>query len=303
VQIKGSNANHNTIKNCIVRYNNDAGVQITGGASYNTCTQVYSYRNCDVYTRAGNADGFAPKLGATTGNTFSYCYSWDNGDDGWDSFDKTDYTKDLSYTNCACWNNGNPDVFTGKYDYDNGDSLDENLFLVELIEAQDSSFATNYKNKKFSLPTAAFIKTDDGTITVSKWIGSEYDGNPNGFKFGSANTNKSSTRTVKNCVSFSHTKKGFDNNNSTAVGNFTNCVAFDNGYNFYFPTYTIKTWSNIKSFGGSSSDKLPSGYSASSVSSSNQSTIRSSAKSTKNSIISNCKKNVIPGAVSFNVFS
>ena len=76
IQIKGANANYNTVNNCIVRYNNDAGVQITGGASYNTMRFVYSYRNCDVYTLGGNADGFAPKLGAQTGNTFYGCYAW-----------------------------------------------------------------------------------------------------------------------------------------------------------------------------------------------------------------------------------
>ncbi len=49
-------------------------------------------------------------------------------------FDKTTsgYTKDLSYEECACWNNGNPDIFTGKYDYENGNALDTNLYLVEL---------------------------------------------------------------------------------------------------------------------------------------------------------------------------
>ena len=120
VQIKGDNANHNTLNNCIVRYNNDAGVQITGGASYNTMRFVYSYRNCDIYSLGGNADGFAPKLGAETGNTFYGCYAWDNSDDGWDSYDKSSsgYTKDLSYEECAVWNNGNPDVFTGKYDFE-----------------------------------------------------------------------------------------------------------------------------------------------------------------------------------------
>ena len=98
IQIKGKDAGNNTIENCIVRYNNDAGLQITGGAYNNTISFVYSYRNCDVYTLGGNADGFAPKLAAGTGNKFYGCYAWDNSDDGWDSYDKTDgLTLDLSY--------------------------------------------------------------------------------------------------------------------------------------------------------------------------------------------------------------
>jgi hypothetical protein len=305
IQIKGSNAKNNTVDNCIVRYNNDAGVQITDGASNNTMRFVYSYRNCDVYTRGGNSDGFAPKLGATTGNTFYGCRAWDNSDDGWDSFDKTDsgYTYDLSYEECACWNNGNPDVFTGKYDYDNGDSLDTNLFLVKLISKQDSSFATNYKNKKFSLPSAAFIKTDSGTIKVSDWTGSKYDGNDNGFKFGSVNSKSNLTRYVKNCVSFDNGCKGFDNNNSSCTGSFQNCVSFDNGYNYYLPPFTMSKWSNIKGFGGASKDKLPSGYSATTPSSSEQATIRSKTKATAAKIVASCNSNKIPDEILFDIFS
>ena len=304
IQIKGSSANYNTVYNCIVRYNNDAGVQITNGASYNAMKFVYSYRNCDIYTRGGNSDGFAPKLGATTGNTFYGCYAWDNSDDGWDSFDKTDsgYTKDLSYEECACWNNGNPDVFTGKYDFENGNSLDTNLYLVELITKQDSSFASNYKNGKFSLPSGNFIKTDAGTISLSSWIGSSYDGNPNGFKFGSVNSKSSLVRTVKNCVAFNHKMKGFDNNNSSCTGSFTNCVSFDNGYNYYLPPFTMKKWTNIYGFNGASKDKLPSGYSASTPSSSVQSSIRSTVKSTSNDIMNKCNKDIIPGEVYFNIY-
>ena len=85
IQIKGSSAGNNTIENCMVRYNNDAGVQITGGAYSYTMRFVYSYRNCDVYTLGGNADGFAPKLGAGKGNVFNGSYSWEYSDDSWDS--------------------------------------------------------------------------------------------------------------------------------------------------------------------------------------------------------------------------
>lgn len=303
IQIKGSNAKNNTVENCIVRYNNDAGVQLTGGASYNTIKFVYSYRNCDVYTRGGNADGYAPKLGAAKGNTFYGCYAWDNSDDGWDSYDKTDgYTYDLSYEQCACWNNGNPDVFTGKYDYDKGNSLDTNLFLVQLISKQDSNYVSNYKNKKFALPTDSFINTDAGKISLSKWTGSNYDGNPNGFKFGSVNSGSNLTRTVKNCLAFNHGSKGFDNNNSSCTGSFQNCVSFDNGYNYYLPVFTLTKWTGIYGFSGKSNDKLPSGFSASTPDSSKQSSIRSKVNSTVNQIVNSCNSNKIPGEVYFNIY-
>lgn len=304
VQIKGANAKYNTLNNCIVRYNNDAGVQITGGASYNSMRFVYSYRNCDIYSLGGNSDGFAPKLGASTGNTFYGCYAWDNSDDGWDSFDKTDsgYTKDLVYEECACWNNGNPDVFTGKYDFEKGNALDTDLYMIELICNQDSDFASHYNKGNFSLPTTSFINTSSGKINLSAWTGSDYDGNPNGFKFGSAYSDKNSVRTVKNCLAFDHGKKGFDNNNSAVKASFENCVSFDNGYNYYFPTFTATNSSNIVGFSGTSNDKLPSGISVSTPSSSAQNSIRDTVESTRKSIVSMCDNDIIPGEVYFNIY-
>lgn len=302
IQIKGSSAGNNTVQNCVVRYNNDAGLQITGGAYSNTIKYVCSYRNCDVYTLGGNADGFAPKLAAGKGNTFYACYAWDNSDDGWDSYDKTDgLTYDLSYEECACWNNGNPDVFTGKYDFDNGDALDTNLLLVKLISNKSSSFASNYAKGSFSLPSGNFIATEDGTLSISSWTGSNYGGNPNGFKFGSVNTTSSCTRTVKNCLAFDHDKKGFDNNNSSVTAYFTNCVSFDNTYNYYVSPFTFKTWKNVIAFNGS--NKLASGYSVTTPSSSTQSSIRSTVTKTKNNIIDTCNANKIPGAVFFDIYS
>ena len=107
---------------------------------------------------------------------------------------------------------------------------------------------------------------------------------------------------MKNCVCWDHDSKGFDNNNSSVTASFTNCMAFDNGYNYYISPFTMTSWSGVYGFNGSSSDKLPSGYSVTTPSSSKQSTIRSTCKSTAASIISNCASNVIPGAVSFDVF-
>ncbi|TDE73539.1 right-handed parallel beta-helix repeat-containing protein, partial [Streptococcus vicugnae] len=283
IQIKGKTAGNNRISNCIVRYNNDAGLQVTAGAYQNTIEAVYSYRNCDVYTRGGNADGFAPKLGAGSGNTFTYCYAWDNSDDGWDSFDKAgDVTPDITYTNCAVWNNGNPDVFTGKYDFDHKNALDENLHLVQLIKAQDASFTSNFANGKFALPSGNFIKTDAGTISLSAWTGNSFDGNPNGFKLGSVNSKSSVTRKLSYCLAFDEAKKGFDNNNSSVTGYFDHCVAFDNGYNYYIQPLSIKGWTAVQGFSGKSGDKLPAGRSVSTPSSSSQSSICNAVNNTRN---------------------
>lgn len=301
IQIKGSSAGNNTVSNCIVRYNNDAGLQVTAGAYSNNIEYVCSYRNCDVYTRGGNADGFAPKLGAGKGNTFTYCYAWDNSDDGWDSYDKSgEETPDITYKYCAVWNNGNPNVFTGKYDFDKGEKLDENLLLIQLIEAKDPSFASKYNGGNFALPGGNFIATDSGNISLSAWTGDKYDGNPNGFKLGSAQSTSRSTRTMSYCLAFNQSRKAFDNNNSALTASFDHCIAFDSGYNYYISPFKITGWTNVIGFGGKSADKLPSGYSVAKPS--NEGNIRNTVESTKNAIISSCKKNVIPGKVYFNIF-
>lgn len=294
IQIKGSSAGNNTIQNCIVRYNNDAGLQITNGAYDNTIRFVYSYRNCDVYTLGGNADGFAPKLAAGSGNTFYGCYAWENSDDGWDSYDKTDgLTDNLSYIECATWNNGNSSIFTGEYDFKNGRPLDTNLLLVQLILKEDPSFANRYASGNFSLPSGNFIKTSAGTISLASWAGDKYDGNPNGFKFGSINTTADCSRKVKNCLAFDHAKKGFDNNNSACTASFENCVAFDNGYNYYIEPFTLTSFYNIIGFSGKSKDKLPSGYQVITPDAQTQQNIRNKVASTVDTIVSNCENNQI----------
>ncbi|WP_257235564.1 pectate lyase [Streptococcus macedonicus] len=235
IQIKGTSAGNNKVSNCITRYNNDAGLQVTAGAYQNTIEYVCSYRNSDVYTRGGNADGFAPKLGAGSGSMFQYYNAWDNSDDGWDSFDKVgNVTPDVSYTYCAVWNNGNPNVFTGKYDFDNGKALDENLLLVQLIKVKDSSFASKYAKRQFSLPTGNFIQTDAGTISLSAWTGSSFDGNPNGFKLNSAYSKSSVTRNLSYCLAFDESKKVFDNNNSSVTGYFNHCMPLTMGITITF---------------------------------------------------------------------
>lgn len=130
--------------------------------------------------------------------------------------------------------NGKPNVFTEKYDFDNGNSLDENLLLVQLIEAQDSSFATNYANGQFSLPTNSFIQTDAGTISLPAWTGGSYDGNPNGFKLGSAYSKSSVTRSLSCCLAFDESKKVFNNNNSSITGYFNHCMPLTMGITITF---------------------------------------------------------------------
>ena len=243
----------NTIDHVITRYNNDSGIQLSDGAVDNVVNYSYSYRNCDVNNYGANADGFAPKLGAS-GTVFNYCYSWDNSDDGWDSYDyEGDNSATVTYLHCACWNNGNPDVFTGKYDYDSGKSLDKNMWSVQQLIASDSNFENNYKNKKFSIDNGKIAGT-----SASSWVSkAQSEMNGNGFKFGSKTTpqNPSVVRTADFSVAFDHKSKGFDNNNSQkCTGYISNCVSFNNKINYQLP-YTFAKWENNWSWGATSKEQ------------------------------------------------
>ena len=248
----GSN---NTLEHVIARYNGDTGIQLSNNASNNVLRYCYSYRNCDVATYGANADGFAPKLGAK-GTTFEYCFSWDNSDDGWDSYDKSgDNTPLVEYSHCACWNNGNTAIFTGEYDYNNGASLDTKLWTVQYMMKSDSSFASNYKNGKFSTSNAKI-----NGKSVSSWISTaEGEMNGNGFKFGSKETatDGSVTRNAYYSVAFDHKAKNFDNNNSeNCAAYFSNCIAFGskNKPNYQVP-YNFKLWEKVYGWNGGGTDK------------------------------------------------
>ena len=78
-------------------------------AKNNTIKYCDSYRNCDIPTKGGNADGFACKLSAGTGNAFIGCRSFQNSDDGWDSYNMNN---DVTYTDCITWHNGDASVTT-----------------------------------------------------------------------------------------------------------------------------------------------------------------------------------------------
>ena len=289
------NGQKNTIDHVIARYNNDSGIQLSDGAADNTINYCYSYRNCDVNNYGANADGFAPKLGAS-GTVFNYCFAWDNSDDGWDSYDyEGDNSATVTYKHSACWNNGNPNVFTGKYDYDSGKPLDKNMWAVQQLMDSDSNFESNYKNKKFSV--------DNGKIAgvkASEWL-SQAQGamNGNGFKFGSKTTPQSESviRTAEYSVAFDHKSKGFDNNNSQKCsGYFSNCVSFNNKINYQLP-YNFKKWENMWSWGATSKEQ--NSMSQTLKTPSNTNTAQKNFYSVRDNIIKAVYANTFPDNINF----
>lgn len=294
IQIKGVDATDNTVRNCILRYNNDSGLQMAGGAHNNTAENIISYRNCDVYTRGANADGFAVKLGAGIANTtdeeavaqsansFINCYAWENGDDGWDSYDDTSQTfqtYNVSYQDCMCWSNGTPYVHMGYTDYIKGLPLDEDLPFIRRIATIDpenyQKFKTAYNYRTLCSSTATKeeygaavdymlskkIKTNAGELSVTELLDpTNWKGNPNGFKLGSSYSEEICVRTLTNCIAFDHNNKGIDRNNASCNVSITNCLSFNNGRNYKLDTMNITHFENIFGWNGTDNDNLPTGF-------------------------------------------
>lgn len=101
MQIKG---HHNLIEFCTFSECADTGLQLDGGASNNMILNCDSYFNAD--STMENADGFACKLTAGTGNKFIGCRAWNNLDDGWDGYLRGTDNITTTYENCWAIKNG-----------------------------------------------------------------------------------------------------------------------------------------------------------------------------------------------------
>lgn len=101
MKIEGSN---NLIEFCTFSECADTGLQLDSGASNNTILNCDSYFNAD--SSIENADGFACKLTAGTGNKFIGCRAWNNLDDGWDGYLRGADNITTTYENCWAIRNG-----------------------------------------------------------------------------------------------------------------------------------------------------------------------------------------------------
>ncbi|SFS58316.1 right-handed parallel beta-helix repeat-containing protein [Lutibacter maritimus] len=96
--------NNNLIEFCTFSENADTGLQIGNGAANNTILNCDSFFNAD--SSIENADGFACKLDAGTGNKFIGCRAWQNLDDGWDGYLRGTDNITTTYENCWAIKNG-----------------------------------------------------------------------------------------------------------------------------------------------------------------------------------------------------
>ncbi len=96
--------NNNVIEFCSFYECHDTGLQIDNGAANNTILNCDSYFNAD--SSLENADGFACKLTAGTGNKFIGCRAWQNLDDGYDGYLRDNDNITTIYENCWAIKNG-----------------------------------------------------------------------------------------------------------------------------------------------------------------------------------------------------
>lgn len=155
------------------------------------------------------------------------------------------YCRGNKVINCDSYNNYDAVTFTGSDDGGDADG-----FACKLFPGPGTEFygcrAWNNSDDNWDLYMVYHPVVIDHCIAWNAAIspeGAKTPGNGNGFKLGgggsaggSAFDQSTGAHIVRNCVSFSNTVKGFDQNNAYEGMYLFNNVAWDNEYNYRFPT-------------------------------------------------------------------
>ena len=184
--IKGNN---NIIEFCTFSENHDTGLQIGNGAANNTVLNCDSFYNAD--STLENADGFACKLDAGTGNKFIGCRAWQNLDDGWDGYLRGADNITTIYENCWAFKNGilqNGTVGVG----------DGNGFKTGGSDNKDLKHNAVYKNCISAGNTHDGFDHNSNRGDVTMYNCSAY-GNGRNISFGTGNI--ANSLTIKNTAS------------------------------------------------------------------------------------------------------
>lgn len=203
--ISGSN---NLIEFCSFSECNDTGLQIGGGGNNNTILNCDSYNNADASLE--NADGFAAKLDAGTGNKFIGCRAWQNLDDGWDGYLRPANNITTTHENCWAFRNGylkNGTIGAG----------DGNGFKTGGSDDKLLSHNAIYKNCVAAGNVFDGFDHNSNRGDVTLFNCSAYSNGRN-INFGTSNI--ANSLTIKNTISFSGVSGG-DSYNATTT-NITN---------------------------------------------------------------------------------
>ena len=231
------------IKGLVVRYAGKSGILLTGGGctlenieSYGNCNTGIQLKgcavtniilNCDSHDNfdyeesdGGNADGFADKQYEGPGNIYRGCRAWNNSDDGWDSFQRvTEGYSPTIYENCVCYNNC-PETYDMTVHPRYLSGIDAEWF--ESCGKNLSAYSHTGNGNGFKLGGAgtqhnAILRrclavynkikgfdqnNNSGTMELYNCT-SYYNGYNYGFSVGGS-YDKSSSLTVKNCISYNY---------------------------------------------------------------------------------------------------
>jgi len=100
---------HNTFDNCRFYRNRNSGVEVNKGGEYTLLRNVDTYDNYDPKKAGSMSDGFAIKQTMGPGNRLVGCRSWNNSDDGYDTFDSPEFvTLDSCWAFRNGWYHGDP---------------------------------------------------------------------------------------------------------------------------------------------------------------------------------------------------
>jgi Right handed beta helix region len=116
---------HNTFDNCRFYQNRNSGVEVNKLGEYTLLHNVDAFDNYDPKKTGSMSDGFAIKQTMGPGNRLVGCRSWNNSDDGYDTYDSPEFvTLDSCWAFRNGWYHGDPN------DSRNNASMNGNGFKV-----------------------------------------------------------------------------------------------------------------------------------------------------------------------------
>lgn len=229
----------NTIDHVITRYNGDGGIQVNSQADFTIIKNSYSYRNCNWWKVGIYGEGFYSMK--TFGNEYKYCYAWDNCKYGFRSHENSNIIY-IEHLHSAAWNNDNSDVFTGKYDYDQGKELDKNMVSIQEIIKSDPNYESNYNSRNFNIDNAKVFNDTIQNFTA------KLDGSNVYPAFAAMKCDY--------CASFDHNKlRGIGGSAfSNPIAEITNCASFNNEINYGLDYRGYNKWNNNWGWNGKEKD-------------------------------------------------
>lgn len=227
---------HNTLELCRANANRDTGIQISRRSSDqsnfgdwpsdNLILNCTSYNSFDPDT-GENADGFAAKLTCGNGNVFDGCIAYNNCDDGWDCYTKSETGPigTLVFRNCVSFRNGQTTdgAFT--------DNSDGNGFKMGGAKIA----VTHYMYNCISFENANHGFTDNsnpGPIYLYNCtsFNNALKGGTNKSNFDFARDKENSNNTIENCLSYTSQKIAADK----FLGTIKNSVVYNNSKGLYY---------------------------------------------------------------------